>query len=865
MADTKIGGILAELKLSSTKFSKGINTASKKMNRFKRGVGGVGKSLIALAGIGGLGLLATKVVSTFATFEQSLANVKAVLRTTGDEMVKLTAKATELGSKTAFSASQAAEAMEFLGRAGFTTGQIIEAIEPTLNLAAAGSIELAEAADIASNVLSGFGKDASELSKVVDVMAAVTSKSNTDIRQLGDALKFVAPVARGFKVSVEESAAAVGILSNAGLQATLAGTGLRKILTILGNPTEVLKDKMQGLTVETDGLIPVLNQLRRSGITTSESMQLFGDRAGPAFNVLVNATADVEKLNKALLTAGGTAKEMAETKMDTLQGSFLRLKSATEGFINALGDSGLGKALRGTVDLFVELLQDVNEVQRIFKELSKDTLENRFNNIKNQADDLRKRLQKLNEISTFGTFGSGGSAQLNQQKEALQERIKLLDEEAKKMEVVLIRNIKLAAQRQKMLQLEQMINKAIREGLDLTQQFESPLAGLNRRIEKAIAGGLNLEPQFGTEPEPSEPFPKPFNLRGKFFGGEFFGGQGLSEEAEIAPMNFAIDRGKKVQEKAALAAKIYRDVLNPISDAQKQFDEYSKAIETFRLTFDTAPGAPVLSDAAIEIAKSNEAIRLGLINVGEAFDETKDKSNEYGFEIERLAGLFAKPRDEVLELALAMRQFGEDSNKSAEEIDAAITRMKESFGQFNEFEKQVLESMEAIRSGVEASLTDIFESAIDGTSSFRDAFLGILKVIRREIIRTFIVAQLLKALGGVFSGFTGFGGGTGGVETTLFDSFGDALAHGGPAKKGGAFLVGEEGPELFVPGATGTIVPNNELAGFGGQIVLNVTTGVQATVEAEMIRLLPEIQETMKAGIADARLRGGQFSKAMGI
>lgn len=152
-------------------------------------------------------------------------------------MVALKATARELSAVTQFSATQAAQGMEFLGRAGFKTTDIISAMPGLLDLAAAGALELGRAADIASNVLSGFQLQAKESNRVSDILALTAASANTNVEQLGDAMSYVAPVAAAFSKSVEETSAALGILGNAGIQASSAGTGLRGILANLATVT----------------------------------------------------------------------------------------------------------------------------------------------------------------------------------------------------------------------------------------------------------------------------------------------------------------------------------------------------------------------------------------------------------------------------------------------------------------------------------------------------------------------------------------------------------------------------------------------------------------------------------------------------
>jgi TP901 family phage tail tape measure protein len=223
-------------------------------------------------------------------------------------------EAKRLGSTTRFSATDAAEGLKFLARAGFDAQEATRALAGTLNLAQASGIDLGRAADIASNVLTGFRLEVVEIERVVDVLAKTTNSANTDMTQLGDAMKFVAPVAAGLGISLEETAAAVGALSDAGLQGTLAGTGLRRVLAELEAPSNKTEGHLKalGVTLEevkpsTVGLVAALQRLKDAGVDTGQAMQLFGQRGGPAFEVMSNGIPKITAMTAELKNAEGTA------------------------------------------------------------------------------------------------------------------------------------------------------------------------------------------------------------------------------------------------------------------------------------------------------------------------------------------------------------------------------------------------------------------------------------------------------------------------------------------------------------------------------------------------------------------------------
>ena len=330
-ATVKLGADISEFTSKMQKASKSFKNLGKKMQR-------IGSSMSANITTP-LTLLGTSSVMVAATFEKSMNKVRAVTGATGADFKKLNDQAKQLGETTQFSASQAAEAMSFLGMAGFDTKEIMQAMPATLDLAAAGALELSSAADIASNILSGFGADAKELGKFVDVLAKGFTSSNTDLTQLGDAMSEVAPVASGFGLTVEETTAALGLLSNAGIQGGKAGTSLKNILVKLDE-----KSKSLGLSVfdSAGKMIPLadqIEQLEDKGLSTSQIMSSFQKIAGPGMlAMLKEGSKGLRDLTKDLENSGGTAKQVADTQMTGLIGSLTKLKSALEGLAIEFGD-----------------------------------------------------------------------------------------------------------------------------------------------------------------------------------------------------------------------------------------------------------------------------------------------------------------------------------------------------------------------------------------------------------------------------------------------------------------------------------------------------------------------------------------------
>lgn len=300
----------------------------------------------------GLALAMAAPIKIAANFEQAMAKVGAVSNATDADMAKLTATARQLGASTSWSASQAAEGMQFLAMAGFSTQQTMAAMPGMLNLASAGATDLGTAADIASNILSGFNMKAEEMGRLGDVLTNTFTTSNTNISMLGETMKYVAPIAASTGVSLEQAAAMAGKLGDAGIQGSNAGTALRSVISRLAAPTGEAAASLRRLGIETQDAsgnlrsVPeILAEMDAAmyGMGTAARAELtstiFGLEAASAATVLLgqagtgNLQAYAEKL-----TQSGTAARVAAKQNDTAMGAMKRLSSAAESIAITMGN-----------------------------------------------------------------------------------------------------------------------------------------------------------------------------------------------------------------------------------------------------------------------------------------------------------------------------------------------------------------------------------------------------------------------------------------------------------------------------------------------------------------------------------------------
>ncbi len=356
----RAGKAFVELFLDDSKLVRGLRRAQAKLKAFGKSVQQFGRQLLSVGSLAAVPFALS--AKTFANFESQMARVQALTGATGEQFTRLEQEAKRLGATTVFSASQAAEAMSSFALAGFSVDQILAAIGPTLDLAAAGQIEIGEAADITAKLMAGMGLSAEELGNAVDVLAKAMTTANTDLTMLGDAFKFVGPMAKSAGISLEEITAAIQLLSNAGVQGEMAGTTLRGMLLSLTSPSAEAARELQRLGVRvTDeagnvrSLTAILTDLEGalSGVGSGEKLRVLGTifpaRQAAGAAELVSQGADrLREATAALADASGTASRIAGTQLDTLKGDVTILLSSLEGVAIAVG-TAFGSELRAAV------------------------------------------------------------------------------------------------------------------------------------------------------------------------------------------------------------------------------------------------------------------------------------------------------------------------------------------------------------------------------------------------------------------------------------------------------------------------------------------------------------------------------------
>ena len=313
-------------------------------------IAGAGRKMMGVTtAVGGLGAAAVK---TAADFDTSMSRVAAVSGATGKELAALRDKAREMGAKTKFSASEAAEAMNYMAMAGWKTEEMLSGIDGIMNLAAASGEDLATTSDIVTDALTAFGLTAKDSGHFADILAAASSNANTNVSMMGETFKYCAPIAGALGFSAEDTAEAIGLMANAGIKSSQAGTSLRSIMNNLTGDIRLSGAALGDVTIATTnadgsmrGLSDILADCRGAFSKLSESEKanaaesLVGKNAMSGFLALMNAApADIAKLTGAIDNCDGASAKMADTMQDNLAGQFTILKSQLQELAIAFGE-----------------------------------------------------------------------------------------------------------------------------------------------------------------------------------------------------------------------------------------------------------------------------------------------------------------------------------------------------------------------------------------------------------------------------------------------------------------------------------------------------------------------------------------------
>lgn len=346
--------------------TKGIETGLKKVSSIAKT--GIATAVTAISGMStALAGVAGYSIKVGSSFEAGMSKVQAVSGASNEQLQRLSDKAKEMGATTKFSATEAADAMNYMAMAGWKTEDMLNGIDGIMNLAAASGEDLATTSDIVTDALTAFGLSAQDSTHFADVLAAASSNANTNVSMMGETFKYVAPVAGSLGYSAEDCAVAIGLMANSGIKASQSGTALRSMFSRLAKTSKEVKEAMEKLHISlTDShgnmksLDTLMGDLRNSfsGLSESEKAEmassLAGQEAMSGLLAIVNASdADFNKLKDAIYGADGASAKMAETMQDNLKGKITITKSTIEGLgikIYEEIEDPMKEAAEGTTD-----------------------------------------------------------------------------------------------------------------------------------------------------------------------------------------------------------------------------------------------------------------------------------------------------------------------------------------------------------------------------------------------------------------------------------------------------------------------------------------------------------------------------------
>ena len=729
-----IQGLTFAMGVDNSQLRRGLNEATRAntryANRARNTFNQLGRFLGGGAILGGL----NQVIQTTTNFDTALRGVQAVTGATGDAFDRIAEQSRNLGATTQFTATQAAEAQTFLGRAGFDTNEILAATPGLLSLAAAGQLDLARAADIASNVVQGFNLEAEQTGRVGDILAEGAANANTNVEQLGSALSFVAPVSNSLGVSIEDTVSAIGALSDAGIQGERAGTGLRRILLRLTDPTTeaaaaleeagiVTTDAQGNFVGLTESLTQFEDAVQSGSLNQQDLTTIFGLQGFGVADVLITRGTDaLSTFSSQLAESAGSADEQAAILNSGPAGAFRSLSSAIESVQIAIGESGL-------IDLVAEFATNFADIVRSISGF------------------VREQPALGGAIAAIGAaigllLVAGGPITLF---------------------VAALAGI-VAFWPEIMMGARAALNA-------VSSAFDAVLAPIRMFVDNVRQVGIDL----GILEDPAEALLNQVNASTRAIRGSFVNVRRESADAreEIVSLFEGIGQGTVT-----------------VADATSQINALMED-----MAFVSGRSAMLFRETVLrELEATAQEAVLGSI--------VPDMVDAIEVQMDRLGGIAAR----------AGMRFNESFTAGLDQtMRNAISRLDSFRGAFN----------------------DGFRNILTGTGSTSDLVSGLLDNVTNSILDGFsssITAGLFGASGGAGAGVFGAG---------LGSFFGGFFQNGGRPPRNRVSVVGEAGPELFIPDSAGTIVPGGALGGV--TVNLSVTGNVDDATRRAVLSMGQEL------------------------
>lgn len=415
MAD---GSLIFDTKIDVSGFEKGVAKLRGTAGKVGAGIAkSIGLASVATSALGGFALKAG------ANFDAGMSQVSAISLASGKDLDMLRQKAKDMGASTKFSATESAEALKYMAMAGWKPQQMMEGLDGVINLAAASGEDLAMVSDIVTDSLTAFGMSAEQSGKFADVLAATATNANTNVGMLGESFKYVAPLCGALGYTAEDTSLALGLMANAGVKSSQAGTSLKNSLARLAKPTKEVANGLNlvGLSAEELQGIPLNEVLKKfrtqfknlsADEKTAAASAIFGKEAMSGMLAIINASDDdFNKLSNAINNSSGSAKKMAKIMNDNLKGDITILKSALEGFGISLYEN-VDNPLRNVaqratkhIDKLNETVKkDINKLPAVIGEIMADIVTNIANSLPKfiniGVDIITNLIEGINKNST---------------------------------------------------------------------------------------------------------------------------------------------------------------------------------------------------------------------------------------------------------------------------------------------------------------------------------------------------------------------------------------------------------------------------------------------------------------------------------
>lgn len=762
-------------------------------------IGPLGAVFAAFSGV----RLVQEATQAFAAFEQEIANLRAVTGATSEELAIVADVAREVGITTRFSATEAAQGLVELAKAGLTTEQQIAALPATLNLATIAQLDLSEASAIVVRSLAQFQLGAEQATRVADVLAEAANASTTDVDSMALALSFVGSTANAVGLDIEQTAAQLAVLANNALDGARGGTALRGVISTLIRPTKEAAQELKRLGVslnEVDvrsvGLQAALERLSQANLDARSAGIIFGREIAAGALALIQNTDAAAEFEQQLRQSSGAAQQFADIVSNTLQGSFNRFKGAVNELFITIGENGLGAAVRSAVDGLTELakalagnqseVEGLNEtidiVLATFEEIGVslgETIDLLIEFGSDMVDLVREAFKAVVQV-----FQDAGGFILQVFNDLGIDIFDVFDQvfgflkDVANGVIAVFRTIGQIVSEVLMAVYDQVqwsldaLEQLIAGNLEAANTIAANSATLfNRRIEHAFRDvGGRFRKNFE-----EDVVGQAINL-GKEFVENF-------QEGVDAVIGGDFEFVSRVRENAAARAA---------ARAQREAERLRRRQEMATNAGVPQGGGDVPSPFEGEEPPGNIA--------DGTFGETSRRLEESI----RLLAMSNREREK----AVAILQFQAEAEKAfGEQLDENDPRLQAFIARFEQF--QVMRDVTDL-------LEDFGHAAADSFIAFARGALSAEEALDAFLSRLAELA-LQKAVLGVFDAFTG----------GLSGLFGGLFAEGGRPPLGKVSIVGDGGePELFVPDQAGTIIPFSKLGQGGGSTsvtVVNVT------------------------------------------